>query len=184
CETGSLFSFFLLFLRLGSAGSCCLCSLSLLCFLSFRRLSCHFNQLRLRCCDLFCLCAKPCLHDIPECARDADGSICTACDTYHQRSGELLDRADTEDIQYDNHDECRQVGVDTSRQRLHDTVVHKVFEALLAALCLKLLADTVEDDDRRVDRVTYNRKHTCDKCISYGHSRDHIERKHNKNVVD
>ena len=63
-------------------------------------------------------------------------------------------------------------------------MVHKVFEALLAALCLKLLADTVEDDDRCVDRVTYDCKHTCDKCISYGHPRDHIEGKHNENIVD
>ena len=48
---------------------------------------------------------------------------------------------------------------------------------------MKILTDTVEDNDRSVDRITNDSQHTSDKSISYGNSGNRIECKYNKHVV-
>ena len=49
---------------------------------------------------------------------------------------------------------------------------------------MKVLTDTVKDNDCSIDRITNNGQHTCDKGISYGNSGNRIEGKDNQNVME
>ena len=48
---------------------------------------------------------------------------------------------------------------------------------------LTLLADPVEDNDGRVDGVSDDGQHTCDKCIAHGYPGDHVERQHHEHIM-
>ena len=85
-------------------------------------------------------------------------------------------------IKYNNHNKCSQVCIDTSRQGLRNTSVDQILEIFFFVF-LHFLTDTVKDNNCCVDRISDDRQHTRDKCISDGHSGDHIERQHNKNVM-
>ncbi len=73
-------------------------------------------------------------------------------ETYHQRKSKLTDGRYTQDVKNQDHDEGRQRRVDASRQGLADTGVDDRLSGLFVAQKLHILTDTVEDDDRRVDR--------------------------------
>ena len=49
---------------------------------------------------------------------------------------------------------------------------------------MKVLTNTVKDNDGRIDRVTYDCQHTSNEGISYGNSGNRIEGKDNQNIVE
>ena len=124
-----------------------------------------------------------CFHDIPQRPGDADGGISAANDADHQRKRKLADGADAKYIQHRNHDKRGNGGVDTSGERLRDTEVHNVRDRVLFLHTVQIFTDTVENNDGRVDGITHDRQHTCDKCIADADPYDRIAGKYHEHVV-
>src|SRR5574344_721803 len=48
---------------------------------------------------------------------------------------------------------------------------------------MHILTDTIEDNDRCIDRITYDRQHTCNKGSSHGNLYSCIECKHYQYIM-
>ena len=123
------------------------------------------------------------LHDIPQGTCDAYGRISAAHNTDHQRQGEFSYRGDSHHKQQEYHDKGSQRSIDTSRQSLGDTAVDQLLHIRFLFGCCQVLTDTVKDNDRRIDRVTHDRKHTGNKGITHGYSGYCIEGQDYQHVV-
>ena len=120
---------------------------------------------------------------IPQCTRNTYGRISTAYDTHHQRQREIADAGHTQHIQAGNHDKRSQGSENTSGQRLRDALVHYILQIILSGHHRHILTHTVKDNDGRVDGVTNNGQHTCDKGIAHGNLCRRIEGQHHQHIM-
>ena len=85
--------------------------------------------------------------------------------TYHYTEahgeGEAADALSTEEEYAEQHDQCRERGVDGTCQRLVDRVVEQLLEVLLRVE-LEVLTNTVEHHHLVVDRVANHCQHSSD----------------------
>ena len=95
----------------------------------------------------------------------------------------LTDGRYTADIKNCYHDKGSKGSINTSGKCLCNTLIYHFFELIYALASVKILTDTVEDNDRGVDRITNDSQHTSDKSISYGNSGNRIECKDNKHIM-
>ena len=121
---------------------------------------------------------------IPHRTRQADGRIRTAYDTRNQRKGKLPNGRHAEHFKCCHHEECGQGSKDTSGKCLRNTSVYKILQFLPILLIPQILTDTVKDNDSRVDGITHDRQHTCNKGIAHGYLHNRIECKHYKHIVN
>lgn len=95
------------------------------------------------------------LHCIPEWSGDTYRWISTTHDTKHQCECKFFQRSYAHHEQYKYHDKGCQGCINCSCKCLSDTLVDKLFQTFFTILCPHILTNTVEDNDCRVDRVTY-----------------------------
>ena len=122
------------------------------------------------------------LHQIPQNTCDAYRRISAGDNANHQRKGEFLNCSHTKDVENCDHNEGCEGSIDTSRQCLCNTCIYYVLDCGILHTG-QVLTDTVEDNDRCIDRISDDRQHAGDKRISDGDPHDRVARKYYQNVV-
>ena len=82
------------------------------------------------------------------------------------------------------HDKGRQGCIDASCEGLGDTCIYNINSGCLRSHEIDVLTDTVEDNDRRVDRVSDDSKQAGDRCGTNGPLCEGIACNYNQYVMD
>src|SRR3989338_382161 len=79
-----------------------------------------------------------------------------------QREDEPANAFRGEEKEHEEHDECADTGVHRPCQGFEEASVHDGFQGLTLAVRYEITADTVEDDDRVIHRISHDRKERGD----------------------
>ena len=91
----------------------------------------------------------------------------TCHDTDDKRQSKVLDRSNTENIYHTDRKKGGNGRIDRTSERAYDTGIHLFGKGCAASHGLVIFANTVKDDDSRVDGITENGKERCNNVGVY-----------------
>ena len=114
----------------------------------------------------------------PDAGGHADGGIGAGDEADEHDQGEVLCSIPAEEVKGSYAEEGGGQCIEGTADGLVNGVIGQSGKAVGPSVGMKVFTDTVENNDRRIDRISKDCQHTCDKCITDRCSCKCIECKH------